>query len=77
METHYVKLNTAYYEYVKKRIKTAEVRFNDRNYKKHDWLVLREWTGEEYTGNAIVRRITGVFPLDGIGLEGWVLICME
>ena len=77
METHHVKLNVAYYEYVAKGIKNAEVRFNDRDYKTNDWLVLEEWTGTEYTGHYIVRQIGGVFPLDGIGLNGWVLLCMK
>ena len=77
METHHVKLDTTYYDYVEKRIKNAEVRFNDRDYQTGDWLVLEEWTGTEYTGHAIVRQITCVFPLDGIGLNGWALLCME
>lgn len=77
MKTHHVKLNTAYFDYAEKRIKNAEVRFNDRGYETNDWLVLEEWTGKEYTGRAIVRQITSVFPLDGIGLEGWVLLCMN
>ena len=77
MKTHHVKLNTAYYDYVEMRIKNAEVRFNDRDYKTNDWLVLEEWTGTEYTGNTIVRQIVGVFPLDGIGLNGWVLLCLK
>ena len=77
MKTHHVKLNTAYYEYVEKRIKNAEVRFYDRDYRTGDWLVLEEWTGKEYTGNAIVRQIIGVFPLDRIGLDDWVLLCLN
>lgn len=77
MKTHHVKLNTAYYEYVEKRIKNAEVRFYDRDYRTGDWLVLEEWTGKEYTGDAIVRQIIGVFPLDRIGLDDWVLLCLK
>ena len=77
METHQIKLNTAYYDCVERRIKNAEVRFNDRDYQPNDWLVLKEWTGTEYTGRIAVRKIIGVFPLDGIGLKGWVLLCMN
>lgn len=77
MKTHHVKLNVEYYEYVERRIKNAEVRYNDRDYKTFDWLVLEEWTGAEYTGNAIVRQIKGAFPLDKIGLNNWVLLCLE
>lgn len=77
MKIHHVKLNVEYYEYVEKRIKNAEVRFNDRGYEALDWIVLEEWTGTDYTGHAIVRRISGVFPLDKMGLKDWVLLCLE
>lgn len=76
-KTHKIKLLSRYYDYVESRIKNAEVRFNDRNYLVGDWIVLQEWTGSEYTGFEIVRRINGVFPLNSIGFSGWVLICME
>lgn len=76
-KTHKIKLLSQYYDYVERRIKNAEVRFNDRNYLVDDWIVLQEWTGKEYTGNEIVRQIEGVFPLDGLGFSGWVLICMK
>lgn len=74
---HKIKLHTRYYDYVAKRIKNAEVRYNDKNYFTGDWLVLREWDGKEYTGRYEVRQAMGVFSLDGIGFEGWVLICMK
>lgn len=75
--THHVKLNTTDFDYVEQRIKNAEVRFNDRDYKTNDWLVLEEWIGTEYTGRYAVRQIVGVFTLDRIGLNRWVLLCME
>lgn len=76
-KTHHVKLHTRYVECVESRLKTAEVRYNDRDYLTGDWLVLEEWDGKEYTGRAIVRQAKLVCPLDDIGLIGWVLICME
>lgn len=39
-------------------IKTFEVCKNDNNAKVGDTLVLREWTGGEYTGREIEGRIT-------------------
>lgn len=77
MKTHHVKLNTAYYEAAELGIKNAEIRFNDRDYETYDWLVLEEWTGDSYTGRKFDRQIKGVFPLDEIGLKGWVLLCLE
>lgn len=76
-KTHRVKILPQYFDYVEKRIKNAEVRLNDRNYLTWDWLVLEEWDEGEYTGHYCVRRIRGVFPLDSIGFDGWVLLCLE
>lgn len=74
---HKIKIMPQYFEAVQSKIKTAEVRYCDRAYKKDDWLVMEEWTGEEYTGRFVVRRITAVYKLDAMGLDGYVLICMK
>lgn len=76
VKVHEIKTLTPYYEAVGEGIKTAEVRRNDRKYERGDWLILEEWTGTEYTGRSLVRRITAVYELDAMGLEGYVLICM-
>lgn len=75
--THEIKILPQYFDYVEKRIKNAEVRMNDRNYLTWDCLVLKEWSEGKYTGRYCVRRIQGVFPLDSIGFDGWVLLCLE
>lgn len=77
MKTHNLKILTEYFEDVQKRIKTAEIRYNDRGFMEGDWLVLEEWTGEEYTGFSVVRQITAVYKLDIIGFSDYVLICMD
>ena len=69
---HRVKLAQQFYDAVEKRVKNFEVRFNDRDYRIGDWLVLCEWDGTKFTGNEIVRRIDYICRLDDIGLEGWV-----
>lgn len=74
---HHVKILPEYYDYVEKRIKNAEVRYNDRDYRAGDWLVLQEYSEGKYTGLEIVRRIKSVFPLDAIGLNKWVLLCLK
>lgn len=76
-KTHHIKILPQYYEAVGKRIKTAEVRVNDRDYHEGDWLVLEEWTGTNYTGYNLKRRISAMYELGSMGLEGYVLLCME
>lgn len=77
MKVHEIKLLPQYWDYVELRIKNAEVRYNDRGYVSGDRLVLCEWDGQRYSGRRLERTITAVFPLEGIGLEGWVLLCMR
>lgn len=50
--------------------KTAELRYNDRNYQVGDILHLREWEPDkqDYTGRECKRRITHV--LHGVGHVG-------
>lgn len=77
LKIHRIKLSARYFEYVARRIITEELIFNNRNYQTGDWLVLEEWDEDEYTGREEMRKVKAVIPLDGMGLEGWVLICME
>lgn len=72
-----IKLLSKYFDAVEARIKNFEVRFNDKDYRVGDWLVLREWDGSKYTGYVTVRRITYVCSLDNIGLTGWVAMGIE
>ena len=67
-----IKLLSKYYDAVENRTKNFEVRFNDRDYRVGDWLVLREWDGSQFTGFEIVRQINYMCSLDEIGLIGWV-----
>ena len=76
-KTHYVKLAWQYYDAVERREKNFEIRYNDRDYREGDWLVLREWDAGDYTGWEIVRRITHVYELDSIGWPGWVAMSIE
>ena len=41
--------------------KTFEIRKNDRNYKVGDWLLLKEWDGQKYTGRTLKRYVAYVF----------------
>lgn len=64
-------------------LKSYEIRFNDRNYRVGDYLILKEtkFSGEEmrngkpleYTGRQVTRVITHI--LTGYGLkERWVIL---
>ena len=77
MKTHHLKISEKYFDAVERRIKNAEVRYNDRDYNVGDWLVLNEWDGIEYTKRWVVRQITYIVKLDEIGLKNWVLLCMN
>lgn len=74
---HFVKILPCYFDYVGSGIKNAEVRYNDRDYKAKDWLILQEWNKGKYTGRFVKKRIMAVFSLGEIGFYDWVLLCLE
>lgn len=55
-----LKIEPAYFEAVSSWKKTFEIRYNDRDYKVGDLLVLREWDGEKYTGREVDRVVSYV-----------------
>lgn len=56
---HDLKIWPVYFEQVKAKKKTFEVRKNDRNFKKDDTVTLKEWdpTTEAYTGEELSFKI--------------------
>lgn len=74
---HHVKILPQYFRAVLDGIKNAEVRYNDRGYEEGDCLELQEWTGTSYTGFCILRKIKAVYELNTIGLDNYVLLCLE
>lgn len=77
MRIHSIKILPQFFTPVCAGIKSAEVRYDDRGYQSGDVLELKEWSGQAFTGRIVYRLITGVFPLDCLGFEDWVLICMN
>ena len=79
------KILPEYFRAVRSREKTFELRKDDSDYQVGDILNLREWDGENYTGNRVVRQITyimrncpeyGLMPgycILGIQSQGWDL----
>lgn len=55
--THELKILPVFFKAVKDKLKTFEIRVNDRPYKVNDYLVLKEWTGTEYTGQEVNAKI--------------------
>lgn len=70
--THELKILTEYFEPVISGRKRFEIRENDRDYKIGDRLILREWTGESYTGDSYKAEIT--YITDYAQQDGYVVL---
>lgn len=57
---HEMKILQQYYKDVKSGTKTFELRKDDRNVQVGDIILLKEWTGTEYTGNELEVIVTYV-----------------
>lgn len=70
MKVHELKTVQPFFDEVSLGRKTFELRKNDRDFKFGDILILREWspTMENYMGNDIVVRVTGVLD-QFVGLQ--------
>jgi hypothetical protein len=57
--THELKTDVAYYVALQRGKKNFEVRYNDRDYKVGDTLVLKEWCAmsEQFTGDQQIRIV--------------------
>lgn len=74
-KTHDLKILPVWFEAVKHGWKTAEIRANDRGFQEGDILVLREYTGLEYTGEKIHKEISHISDLSSLSdLENYVLL---
>ena len=68
-----------YYQAVRKRTKTFEIRKDDSDYEVGDILELQEWDGKEYTGHKISREITYILrdcPEYGLA-EGFCILAIQ
>ncbi|MGV3293834.1 DUF3850 domain-containing protein [Streptococcus pluranimalium] len=75
MTQHMLKCYPQYFEAVKDGTKPFECRYNDRDFKVGDELLLREYEPQKgYTSRCIVRKVTYVLS-DFVGLkEGYVIL---
>lgn len=56
---HNLKILKKYFDRVKDGSKKFEIRFDDRDYKEGDFVVLHEWNDalQEYSGETLTKRI--------------------
>lgn len=69
---HKLKTIQPYFDDVCSCKKTFEIRFNDRNFKVGDDLILQEYVDGEYTGLAILKHI--IYMTDYEQKEGYVVL---
>ncbi|MGG5341157.1 DUF3850 domain-containing protein [Enterococcus sp. AZ192] len=72
---HVLKLDSEYYDDVVSGFKKFEIRFNDRDYKVGDILVLEEYDGIDYTGDRCKRIVT--YITDYAQQDGYVVLGIE
>ena len=73
---HDLKILPPHYGPVNRRLKTAELRKNDRNYEIGDHLCLKEWDGTSYTGRRIIVIVRHVADVGALA-PGYVLLSIE
>lgn len=78
---HKLKTVNPFFEKVLHREKTAELRFNDRNFQILDYIILEEYIPDKeiYTGRKVLIRITHMvteFDFDALK-PGWVMLSFE
>lgn len=76
MTHHILKTWPGPFSAVKRGIKTAEFRYNDRGFHAGDYLHLREWCPKHgYSGESLVVRVTHVVCETQFGIpEGYAML---
>lgn len=73
---HELKILPEYFQEIIYGRKTFEVRYNDRNFKVGDTLLLREWQDGAYTGKAIERKVTYILDDPKYIKRGFVVMAI-
>lgn len=79
MANHELKIWPMFFDEVLSGRKRFEIRFNDRDYKVGDTLVLKEWCHEAdyYTGRVLAMRVTYISDYKPGLREGFVVMGIE
>lgn len=75
---HEIKILPIYYEKIKSKSKTFELRYNDRYYKLSDYLYLKEYDNG-FSGRSMLLRITDIlydYQMKGIE-KGYCIISFK
>lgn len=77
MARHELKLSTEFFPDVATKVKTFEIRKNDRNYQVGDILELREWelVGHFYTGRKVFAEV--VYMTDYAQVDNYVVMAIN
>lgn len=74
-KTHELKTLPQFFEAVKSGDKTFEVRFNDRDFKVGDFLLLQEFTPSDgYTGAELLVRVSYILDDPAYCKDGFVVL---
>ena len=74
---HHLKTLPQHFENVLKGLKKFEVRYNDRDFKADDTLILQEYWNGKYTGRALSARATYILDDSMYCKENFVIISLE
>lgn len=77
LKVHELKILPEYFADVESGAKKAEYRYNDRDFKVGDVLILREYENGDYTGRRLCFKITHI--LEGVyGMpEKWAILSIK
>ena len=77
MKHHDLKILPEYFNAILRGEKTFEIRFNDRDFRVHDLLRLKEYSEGKYTGREITAEVT--YLIDDINYckEGYVVMSIK
>lgn len=74
---HELKTLREYFRAIKNRTKKAELRKTDRDFMIGDFMLLKEWVGEQFTGDWVLARITHILDGSHYVHEGYALLSFE
>lgn len=57
---HKLKIQSEFFEKIRRGVKTAELRKADRNFELHDTLILQEYIDNSYTGRVVKVEIIDI-----------------